>query len=54
MPVYDYVCKKCGHEFETIERVSEHEKAPHECPECGSKKVERVFAEVFVKTGKKS
>lgn len=54
MPTYDYVCRNCGHEFETIENVSEHESTRHKCPECNSAKVERVLADVFVKTGKKS
>lgn len=32
MPIYEYRCDKCGHEFETIQKISE---APLEtCPEC--------------------
>ena len=54
MPVYDYVCRTCGHEFQVVERMSDHDKAPHPCPECKSEEVERVLAGVFVKTGKKS
>lgn len=46
MPIYEYVCSKCQHDFEelifnTSEKVA--------CPECGSAKVERamsVFASV--------
>ncbi len=54
MAVYDYVCRKCGHEFQRIERISEHEEARPRCPKCRSTKVERVFTGAFVKTGKKS
>lgn len=33
VPIYEYACKVCEHEFETIQRVSD---APLEdCPECG-------------------
>lgn len=32
MPIYEYRCDKCGHEFETIQKISE---TPLEtCPEC--------------------
>ena len=54
MPVYDYACTACGHEFQVVERITEHEKARHACPKCKSAKVERVFTGAFVKTGKKS
>lgn len=55
MPMYDYTCRECGHEFQTVERMSEHEKKKtHKCPKCDSKKVERVFAGAFVQTSKKS
>ncbi len=46
MPVYEYVCSKCGHEFEElILSVSARDKVP--CPQCGGRKVTRqlsVFA----------
>lgn len=36
MPIYEYTCRKCGHDFEAlVPRPTA--KAP--CPECGSKKV---------------
>jgi putative FmdB family regulatory protein len=54
MPIYDYVCHACGHEFQLVERISEHEKTKPRCPECKSTKVERVLTGAFVKTGKKS
>jgi putative FmdB family regulatory protein len=32
MPIYEYLCERCGHEFETIQKFSE---APlRECPAC--------------------
>lgn len=54
MPLYDYVCEECGHEFQVSERISDHEKARRKCPKCKSERVERVFTGAFVKTGKKS
>ncbi len=54
MPVYDYQCLKCAHEFQVIERISAHEAHTPRCPECKSPKVERVLAGAFVKTEKKS
>ena len=43
MPIFEYVCKQCQHEFEAI--VFGQQKA--ECPKCQSKKLEpqlSVFA----------
>lgn len=35
MPIYEYVCKECGTEFERMVRLSEADRKP-ECPRCGS------------------
>jgi putative FmdB family regulatory protein len=41
MPIYEYVCEKCGHEFEAlVPRPSA--KAP--CPECGGRKVKKKLS----------
>jgi len=43
MPIFEYVCKDCGKEFEAIVRGAE---APH-CPKCNGAKLEKklsVFA----------
>jgi putative FmdB family regulatory protein len=43
MPLFEYSCKSCDHEFETLVRGSE----TPECPECHSTTLERrlsVFA----------
>lgn len=54
MPIYDYHCEKCEHDFTRIERMSEHEKAKPRCPQCRSTRVVRVFSPVALKTAKKS
>jgi putative FmdB family regulatory protein len=42
MPVYEYVCKGCGHEFEREQRISE---APvKKCPSCGANKARRQIS----------
>jgi len=40
MPLYEYLCKKCGHRFERIQKFSD----PHvkKCPDCGGA-VEQVI-----------
>jgi len=38
MPLYDFVCRTCRHEFEALVRPHE---AP-ECPECHSSDLERL------------
>jgi putative FmdB family regulatory protein len=41
MPIYEYVCAKCHHEFEAlVPRPTA--KAP--CPECGGKKVTKKMS----------
>lgn len=42
MPVYEYLCKGCGHEFEREQRISE---APiKKCPSCGALKARRQIS----------
>lgn len=37
MPIYEYVCSKCNHEFELLVRGDE----AATCPECGDKRVSK-------------
>lgn len=53
MPIYDYRCQDCGHDFTVIESLDEHEVVQHACPDCGSARVKRVIGPVHVQTGKK-
>ena len=46
MPIYEYACQACEHEFETIQKMSEDLLV--DCPECGEPKLrKRVSAAVF-------
>ena len=50
MPVYEYACEKCGHEFEAEQRITE---APLKtCPRCKARKVKRLISQTsFVLKG---
>ena len=41
MPTYEYHCDACEHHFEEFQSM--HEDALTKCPECGKKKLRRVF-----------
>ncbi len=42
MPIYDYACKACSHEFEREQRISE---APvRKCPACGKHQAKRLIS----------
>jgi putative FmdB family regulatory protein len=41
MPTYDYTCDACGHEFEEFQSFSEQPLS--KCPQCGKKKLRRLF-----------
>jgi putative FmdB family regulatory protein len=44
MPIYEYQCRKCGHSFEMLRRMSDSD-SDIECPKChAKKKVERQFS----------
>ena len=42
MPVYEYQCTACGHEFEREQRISED--PIKKCPKCGKAKAKRLIS----------
>ena len=42
MPIYEYACDKCGHEFEAEQRITED--PLKSCPECRGRKVRRLIS----------
>lgn len=42
MPIYEYQCKKCEHQFETIQKFSED--PLKRCPECGKLSLKKLVS----------
>lgn len=49
MPIYEYECKGCGHQFEKLLRLNE---TPGECPACQSADLEKLLALPAISTGR--
>ncbi len=43
MPLYEYRCSECGHEFEKMVRFSEANQSPI-CPKCQSKETQKQLS----------
>ena len=54
MPIYEFKCNSCGHQFDVIESFQEHDQHKEKCPKCKSDDIERVMGHISVKTSKKS
>lgn len=48
MPIFEYVCKKCGNKFEKLQKGSAGEECG--CPTCGSHEVAKALS-AFSSTG---
>lgn len=44
MPLFEFQCRKCGHQFEELLTTAEVEGGKVKCPACSSKRVEREFS----------
>jgi len=42
MPIYEYQCQVCGHEFETIQKMSESPLT--DCPECNKPELKKLIS----------
>jgi putative FmdB family regulatory protein len=42
MPIYEYCCQSCGHEFEAIQKMSDD--ALSECPECNKPELKKLIS----------
>lgn len=42
MPIYEYLCEKCGHEFEREQRITDDPLKT--CPHCRARKVRRLIS----------
>ncbi len=43
MPIYEFQCKKCGHEFEVWQKISD--KKPGSCPKCRGRKITKLISQ---------
>ena len=50
MPLFDFQCRKCGHEFEALVRPTH---SPPSCPECGGNDLEKQLPTFAVNTADK-
>ena len=54
MPIFEYQCRKCEHDFEALVRRADEKVA---CPQCGGRRVTKklsLFATSGVQSGKGS
>lgn len=42
MPIYEYACRSCEHQFETIQKASEP--VLTDCPECGEASLRKLLS----------
>lgn len=50
MPIYEYVCLDCKHEFESLRPMAQAD-APLECVKCGSTSTRRKISVFFAESG---
>ena len=51
MPIYDFLCRACGHEFEAISRAQD---PPVACPSCGGQDLDRLPSGFAVSSAEKT
>jgi len=54
MPIYEFLCRACGHVFEIMLWRLGYDITQIRCPRCESHDVERRWSSVFAITSKKS
>jgi len=42
MPIYEYLCKRCGHGFDALQKISENPLT--DCPECGRPELKKLLS----------
>jgi len=42
MPIYEYACKKCGHVFDVLQKMSDPPLT--DCPECGAAELRKLVS----------
>lgn len=44
MPLYEFTCRKCGHQFEELLAMADLKGDKVKCPACGSPRIEKGFS----------
>lgn len=50
MPIYEYRCTSCGHEFSKLEKMTSESQSV-ECPSCHEPRADRQFSTFASSTG---
>ena len=54
MPIYEYQCSECGHEFEKLVRFSDPQVNSPQCPGCQSENTRKRLSTIAAFSGVKS
>lgn len=54
MPLFDFVCRGCGTQFESLVRAPSYGDPPTTCPSCQSQDLDRLLASFAVKSAEKT
>ena len=54
MPLYEYVCRKCGEKFAEALTIKEHDTKKVRCPKCQSAELQKIIEPFFAKTARKT
>lgn len=54
MPLFDFVCRGCGTQFESLVRSASHGDPPTTCPACHTQDLERLLPTFAVKSAEKT
>ncbi|UCH34030.1 MAG: zinc ribbon domain-containing protein [Armatimonadota bacterium] len=50
MPIYEFRCAKCGHEFEALCRIGSNGRGVA-CPQCSGKRLKRLMSAFAARSG---
>lgn len=53
MPIYEYICQDCQHEFEVIRPMSQAD-TPMACAKCGGEEIKRKISVFYAESGGKA
>ncbi len=53
MPIYEYICQDCRHEFEALRSMSQADLAMA-CTKCGGENIKRKISNFFAESGGKA